>query len=156
MRRLRRAMTGEAMVECARTQPLQHRSGRRRHIAIEHHRHAGGAGGDNRTHHCREFAAAKTPQDLQADRQMIVMEAPGRVQRRAILRAIPASSTPVPGPTQSARFATIKPGGDRRGGCGIADSHFAEAEEIDVAMDGFHAESDGGRCTPTYPSPRQR
>ena len=60
-----RNMTGHAMIECAGNGGLQHRGGGGRDEAIKNDRDTVMASGKDRPRHGREFATAKTAQNLE-------------------------------------------------------------------------------------------
>ena len=50
----------------------------------------------------------------------------------AALRAMPAASSPVPGPAQDAAVAAMQGGAQRRGRGGVADAHLAHRHQVEI------------------------
>ena len=101
MRALGREVAGDAVVDRGGLERVQHRRGGRRHIAVEHHGDALQPRRDDRAGDRRDLAAAEPAQHLER-----VVEMAGVTGERAPSPPrpcghSPASSTPVPRPTQA-------------------------------------------------------
>ena len=145
MRRLRRAVREEAMVDRARVDRMQDRRGGGRDEAVDDDRHALHPRREDRADHGRDLAPAEPAQHLQ--RIALARRAARTAAPTAsALRFSPASSTPVPRPTQSAGLAAIERVEDRRRDGRVGDPHLAEAEQVDAAGHRLHAVGDRRRA----------
>ena len=127
----------------ARVHREQHGGRGGRHIAVDDHRHALVACGDDRPGHRRELAAADPAEHLERVREAPAWWKASAASTASRFRARPSSSTPVPRPTQSRGRAAEQRGEDRGGDRGVADPHLADAEEVDAARHRLHAEGHG-------------
>lgn len=147
MARLAGNMGNQAMIERGRIGSLQHGSSSRCHIAVDQHRDFLHAGGKNGTGHRRELTAAEPAQDFQRVVQVIAVEGNGRLHSLDLAREeFPLRAGARANPFL--RRAAIEGKIDRGGNRGVADTHFADAQQIRTTGNGFHAKRHGGRAVP--------
>jgi len=131
------------MVERRGIEPVEHGGGGADDIAVEHHRDTLRPRREDGAGHGGDLPAAEPAQDLQGIAPM------GRVQGDGLghggglageagIVDAGAAAHPV------RRLAAIERVVDRRRDGGVADSHFADDEEIGAAGDRLHAEGHGG------------
>ncbi len=112
------------------------------HIAIEDHRNAFHARRQDRASDRRDLAAAKAAHHLKRIGEMFLVVRDGRFHGRDFSRQAKIIESGAPADPIGRRAAVkrmVDGGRDRR----IADAHFAEAQKIDPAGDGFHPKSEG-------------
>ena len=119
-------MGGEAMVERGIVERMQHRRGRADDEAVEQHRHAAQARGEDRAGDRGDFAPAEAAQHFQRIAEMLAMQRDRRAHRvRLALQAGVVDAGAAADPFL--RLPAVERVIDRRGGRRVADAHFAEA-----------------------------
>ncbi len=96
-------------------------------VAVEQHRHARHARGDDRADDGREFAPAEAAQEIERilGGGVRCSATPSSAPPRSCCR-VPSPATPVPGPTQSEAAPPKRPQHKRRGRGGVGDAHLAQ------------------------------
>ena len=112
---LGRDVRDQAMVERARVGGEQHRGGGGAGVAVEQHRDAAHAGGQDRAGDGGELAPAEPAQQLErVARRRSRWRASAASMTGDLARRAPRRATPVPGPAQSARVPPNSAGAQRR------------------------------------------
>jgi hypothetical protein len=134
-----RHVRGEAMVERALVERGEDRRRGADDEAVEQHRNALDARGEDRAGDRRDLAPAEATQDLERIGEMLAMQRDGGAHGVGLARhpgvvGAGAAADPV------LRRAAIKPAIDRRRRGGVADAHFAQTEQIGAGGERLHAE----------------
>jgi hypothetical protein len=107
--------------------------------AVEQHRHAPDARGQDRARHRGDFAPAQTSQDFERIAQIIAVQRDRRAHGLGLAlepRVVDARAAADPILRLAAVERVIDRGGDR----GAADAHFAQAQQIGLRGERLHAE----------------
>ncbi len=144
MGRFGRPMGGQAMIERIRPHGMEHRCSGGRHITIEQHRNALKPCRQNGARHGRQLAPAQPAQHFERIAEMVAVQCDGTAHRiRLALHALAVHAGAGADPVL--RSAAIEPVADRCGDRGVANAHFADAEEFRT-LDRLHAIGHGGRA----------
>ncbi|ENN89287.1 hypothetical protein RHSP_29741 [Rhizobium freirei PRF 81] len=137
-----RNMADQAMIERRRIGSLENGGRSRRDITIDDHGDAFHARGKDSAGHGGDLAPAETAQDFKRIGEVIAMQCDrlldgGNLALQHLALGAGSRSDPVLCLTAIKRV--MDGGGDR----GVADAHFADAEQIRAAGDRLHAEGHG-------------